>query len=76
MCLFIVFNFVHFNEQNVANSVAIVDVAADRLKGELMDLQHGSFFMKSAHLQASTGTVFYILLTSKKLFTLIVIKYS
>lgn len=33
----------------------MVDVAADKLQGELMDLQHGSAFIKNAKIQASTG---------------------
>ena len=35
----------------------------DKLKGEMMDLQHGSAFMKNAKIQASTGRnhLFYIL---------------
>lgn len=31
-----------------------MDVAADKLQGELLDLQHGSAFMKNAHVTAST----------------------
>lgn len=38
--------------QGVSNDVVIIDCAEDRLKGELMDLQHGSTFMKNAHIQA------------------------
>ncbi|XP_063695529.1 L-lactate dehydrogenase [Culicoides brevitarsis] len=40
--------------QNVSSEVALVDVAADKLQGELLDLQHGSAFMKNAHVTAST----------------------
>lgn len=43
-----------FNKQNVSGEVCLVDVAADKLQGELLDLQHGSAFMKNAHVTAST----------------------
>ncbi|KAJ2954514.1 hypothetical protein O0L34_g2798 [Tuta absoluta] len=39
--------------QNVTNHVAIVDVMEDKLKGEMMDLLHGSSFMRNAKIQAS-----------------------
>lgn len=41
--------------QNITNNVCMVDVMADKLKGELMDLQHGSAFLKHAKITASTG---------------------
>ncbi|KAI8430617.1 hypothetical protein MSG28_000828 [Choristoneura fumiferana] len=40
--------------QGVTNNIAMVDVMADKLKGEMMDLQHGSAFMRNAKIQAST----------------------
>ncbi|XP_026500670.2 L-lactate dehydrogenase isoform X2 [Vanessa tameamea] len=40
--------------QGVTNNIALVDVMEDKLKGEMMDLQHGSAFMKNARIQAST----------------------
>ncbi|KAK7865013.1 hypothetical protein R5R35_000037 [Gryllus longicercus] len=40
--------------QNVASEVALVDVVADKLKGEMLDLQHGSVFMRNARVLAST----------------------
>ncbi|XP_067012646.1 L-lactate dehydrogenase [Anabrus simplex] len=40
--------------QHIASELALVDVVADKLKGELMDLQHGSTFMKNAKISAST----------------------
>lgn len=33
----------------------LVDCVEDKLKGELMDLQHGSTFLKNAKVHASTG---------------------
>lgn len=39
----------------MTNNIAMVDVMADKLKGEMMDLQHGSAFMRNAKIQASTG---------------------
>lgn len=38
--------------QGVSNDVVIIDRAEDRLKGELMDLQHGATFLKNAHVEA------------------------
>lgn len=41
--------------QSVSSEVVLVDVMADKLQGEMMDLQHGSAFLKNAHINASTG---------------------
>lgn len=40
--------------QNVTSEVCLIDVMADKLQGEMLDLQHGSGFMKNAHITAST----------------------
>ncbi|GFG32648.1 hypothetical protein Cfor_04752 [Coptotermes formosanus] len=40
--------------QNVASELVLVDVVADKLKGEMLDLQHGLTFMKHARINAST----------------------
>ncbi|XP_019550799.1 L-lactate dehydrogenase [Aedes albopictus] len=40
--------------QSVSSEVALIDVNADKLKGEMLDLQHGSAFMKNAQINAST----------------------
>ncbi|XP_035912349.1 L-lactate dehydrogenase [Anopheles stephensi] len=40
--------------QNVSSEVALIDVNADKLQGEMLDLQHGSAFMKNAHINAGT----------------------
>nr|CAD7408342.1 unnamed protein product [Timema cristinae] len=40
--------------QNVASEIVLVDVVADKLKGEMMDLQHGLTFMKNVRVNAST----------------------
>lgn len=42
--------------------MALIDVAADKLQGELMDLQHGSAFIKNAKIHASTGMLDFGLL--------------
>ncbi|CAG5040196.1 unnamed protein product [Parnassius apollo] len=39
--------------QGVTNNIALVDVMEDKLRGEMMDLQHGAAFMKSCKIQAS-----------------------
>ncbi|KZC04889.1 PREDICTED: L-lactate dehydrogenase-like [Dufourea novaeangliae] len=40
---------------HVSSDVVLVDVMADKLKGEMMDLQHGSAFLKNAKINASTN---------------------
>lgn len=40
--------------QNVSSHVCLIDCVEDKLKGEMMDLQHGSVFMKNAKIEAST----------------------
>lgn len=40
--------------QNVSAELALVDVDADKVTGELMDLQHGAAFMRGAHIVAGT----------------------
>lgn len=41
--------------QNVTTEIALMDMAEDKVIGEMMDLQHGSAFMKNAKVTASTG---------------------
>ncbi|XP_030745188.1 L-lactate dehydrogenase [Sitophilus oryzae] len=40
--------------QGVSSDVVLVDVVADKLKGEMMDLQHGALFLKNARITADT----------------------
>jgi len=40
--------------RGVISELALVDVAADKLKGEMMDLQHGQAFLHNVKIQAST----------------------
>ncbi|XP_074663174.1 L-lactate dehydrogenase-like [Tubulanus polymorphus] len=40
--------------QNVASEIALVDVIPEKLKGEMMDLQHGQAFLKKVTIKAST----------------------
>lgn len=40
--------------QNVSSEVALIDLNEDKLKGELLDLQHGATFIKSANIIAGT----------------------
>ncbi|XP_077302170.1 lactate dehydrogenase isoform X2 [Arctopsyche grandis] len=40
--------------QGVTSELVMVDCMADKLKGELMDMQHGSMFLKNAKIQAGT----------------------
>ena len=46
--------------QDLADELALVDVMEDRLKGEMMDLQHGSLFLKTSKIVADKGQ--YLLL--------------
>lgn len=41
--------------QELADELALVDVVEDKLKGEMMDLQHGSLFLKTPKIVASKG---------------------
>lgn len=40
--------------QNIASELALVDVVADKLKGEMMDLQHGLTFLRNVKVSADT----------------------
>ncbi|XP_034952489.1 L-lactate dehydrogenase-like [Chelonus insularis] len=40
--------------KGVSSDVVLVDVMKDKLKGEMMDLQHGSTFLKNCRINAST----------------------
>lgn len=42
-------------QQNIANELCLVDVVADKLKGEMMDLQHGLAFTRHCTVKADTG---------------------
>ncbi|KMR05025.1 l-lactate dehydrogenase [Lasius niger] len=39
---------------HVSSDMVLIDVMIDKLKGEMLDLQHGSAFMKNAKVNAST----------------------
>ena len=39
--------------QGIASELALVDVMADKLKGEMMDLQHGQAFLRRIKVKAS-----------------------
>ncbi|CAB3403936.1 unnamed protein product [Caenorhabditis bovis] len=41
-------------QQNIANEICLVDVVADKLKGEMMDLQHGLAFTRHCTVKADT----------------------
>lgn len=41
--------------QELTDELALVDVMEDKLKGEMMDLQHGSLFLKTSKIVADTG---------------------
>ncbi|CAH1098731.1 unnamed protein product [Psylliodes chrysocephalus] len=39
--------------QGISNDICLIDVMEDRLKGEMMDLQHGSLFLHNPKIHAS-----------------------
>lgn len=41
--------------QELTDELALVDVMEDKLKGEAMDLQHGSLFLKTHKIVADKG---------------------
>jgi len=41
-------------QQNIANEICLVDVDANRVKGEMMDLQHGLSFTRHCIIKADT----------------------
>lgn len=41
--------------QELADELALVDVVEDKLKGEMMDLLHGSLFLKTPKIVADKG---------------------
>lgn len=48
-------NLLHaFPSQNISSDLALVDMHEDKLKGEMLDLQHGSSFLKNAKISGST----------------------
>ncbi|KAJ8344332.1 hypothetical protein SKAU_G00316610 [Synaphobranchus kaupii] len=40
-------------QSGVADDVTLIDVAGDKLQGEVMDLQHGSLFLKTPKIRAA-----------------------
>ncbi|XP_006615424.2 L-lactate dehydrogenase-like isoform X1 [Apis dorsata] len=40
--------------KNISSDLALVDMVEDKLKGEMLDLQHGSSFLRNAKINAST----------------------
>lgn len=41
--------------QDLCDELALIDVMEDKLKGEVMDLQHGSLFLKTHKIVADKG---------------------
>ncbi len=39
----------------MVNELCLVDVQADKLRGEMMDLQHGLAFTRRCSIKSSTG---------------------
>ncbi len=44
-----------YDIQGIASEIALVDIAEDKLRGEMMDLQHGQAFLTKVEIKASTG---------------------
>lgn len=45
--------------QDLCDELALIDVMEDKLKGEAMDLQHGSLFLKTHKIVADKGKAAY-----------------
>lgn len=45
----------HVRNQDLCDELALIDVMEDKLKGEAMDLQHGSLFLKTHKIVADKG---------------------
>lgn len=52
--------FILFTLQEMADELALVDVIEDKLKGEMMDLQHGSLFLKTPKIVSGKGLCFLL----------------
>lgn len=48
-------NLPYVYNQDLCDELALVDVMEDKLKGEAMDLQHGSLFLKTHKIVADKG---------------------
>lgn len=42
--------------QNVSTEITLFDVDQDKVNGEMMDLQHGSAFLKNAKITSGSGS--------------------
>lgn len=67
--------------QNVSNHISLIDSDPKRLEGEVLDLQHGSAFIRNANISGSTGkcnryTSFLFELTNNNICTGIYIDYQ
>ena len=49
--------------KDLANEIALVDVMEDKLKGEMMDLQHGSLFLRTPKIVSGKGWFWQIYIT-------------
>ena len=59
-------------QHGIAGEIALVDVVADKLQGELMDLQHGLAFTRPCVIKASTGLFYFIIQNLLKSSSLII----
>lgn len=60
--------------QELADELALVDVVEDKLKGEMMDLQHGSLFLKTPKIVSGKGST--LLLSPRLLSDTVDVTYS
>jgi malate/lactate dehydrogenase len=52
-------NFHYFYLKHLSSHIMLTGIMEDKLKGEMLDLQHGLTFCKSIKVTASTGSVAY-----------------
>ena len=48
--------------QNVSSHICLIDMIEDKVKGEVLDLQHGTTFLRGAKIEGGTGKKFPLLL--------------
>lgn len=41
--------------QNVSSHICLIDMLEDKVKGEVLDLQHGATFLRGAKIEGGTG---------------------
>lgn len=59
--LFYIAYVIFITDQGICRELALVDMIEDKLKGEMLDLQHCQRFVKNVSIRASTGINYFSL---------------